>query len=1404
MVSLNAPGRTGFLFGGLVLRIRLFCLLLVSCLGSLLVLSGCGGGGSSSSTSTTPPPSSGSSPNPAPSIASITPASVVAGSSSLTVTVSGSGFIAASMVNLNGTALTTTYVSGTSLQAAVPASAIEADGTAKVTVMNPAPGGGTSPVQNYAITVPTATITGLSPQSVPQGAAAMITINGTGFEANSVAQWKGEARTTTFVNATTLQVALTAADVQGYGTGEISVVNPGMAPTTPLDLLIFANTPTIISISPNSVTTSQSNVPQQVFINGNGFAANATVQANGNVVPVVSQTATSITVSLAASYFTQKGTIQIVVSNPGSPVVSSNAAMLTVTDPVAANLTISPNFAPAGSPDTTLTVSGFGSLFHQDSVVSWNNTPLATTYNNSSSLTAVIPASFLTGFVQASISVTTPENAGQDPSSQPFDTFLELPVNDIVYNTKDGFIYASIPGYAGENLGNSIAAIDPTTGVVQKIIFVGSEPNRLALSDDGTQLFVGLDGAGAVRQVDLTAGTASEQFSLGGGPGLYNPPFTAVSLAVLPGQPNAVAVYASNGVVTVFDSGVARPNSSSGLSTYFDSNVGALAFGSSASTLYVSSNAIGGYLYKLTDSTGITASSQLTTGTTGNTMQYDNGRLYIPSGVVLDANTGAQLGQFSTTNTSSTTPVAATGPIFSDSTLNRAWVVPSGFFSNGSQLLSFDEKTFNPVDSIPLTGVGSITAPTISSGPADLIRWGQDGLAFHTANQLYVIQGPIVKDVTTSPADVAVTLQAPTTETTGSTLTYTAQVQNLGPNAAQGVTLQAILPQSVIFGTISSTQGSCNGSGEFYCDLGSIASGGSATVTVAVTPTVSGKLALTANVSSVSYDPIATNNQASVSTSVSGSLFSPPPVATQLSPALIQAGSNSFILTVDGEDFSSASTVLWNGQALPTTMISGGQLTATVDASLVKQLGWSLISVSSAAPGGGQSGVLPFSIYQVVDVPANAMTFDPFTRKLYAVLPSTSTNLSGNSVVAIDPTIGNVGSPVQVGSEPNLLSETSDGNYLYIGLSGAKSLGRFNLLNQSLDLTVPLPSNASYTSGNAAAMAIATVPGSDTSLAVEIDSFDGIGIFDISGSTGTFRSKSGFGYSGDYPVFADATHFYAFDAATSGSEFYRYSVDANGAELIDGTTLDGMGGFGGKFALDGGLVYGTGGGIINPTTTPPSQVAVLPLGTGLFGSGLTGGGVVPYASESKSFNIGVNDAGTALSYIERFDTQHFTLEQQLQLPSSNVASVSGTRWGQDGLAYIIPNVNTSNSQQPQQIFLIRGPFVLPAEAVSNPAPTLSTTDHNTITAGSGNVYITVTGTVTGTGAGTGFLPGATIFWNSSPNDPTKASARTTNYVDNAHLTVAIPASDVLTPGTIKLSCQNPGSGTSNTINLTVQ
>jgi hypothetical protein len=1233
---------------------------------------------------------------------------------------------------------------------------------------------------------PTPAVTRLSPQSVPQGTSATVTVNGSGFEANSVVLWNGQPRTTTFVNSTTLQVALTAADLQSYGTGQISVNNPGPggSNTTPTELEVAANTPTIISISPSIASVNaSSNVPTLVGIYGSGFAANATVQANGKFLPVTSQSGTNITVSVPSSFFVSAGSIQFAVSNPGTPVVQSNIATLTVSVPTV-NFSISPNAVPAGSPDTTITV--FGSGFFNDSVVEWNNTALSTTFVNSSQLTAIIPASLISGFTQASIQVSTPEAQAQVMPPQPFTTFLPLPINDIVYNAVDGLIYASVAGSAGEGLGNTIAAIDPNSGVVVKTIFVGSEPTRLALSSDGTQLFVGLNGAAAVRQVNLTTATAGMQFSLGGGPGIYNAPYVAEAMAVLPGQPNSVAVYSNNGVVTIYDSGVARAKTSTGLNVYFNQNYGGLAFGSSASTLYLNSQSVGSTLYALSiDATGVTAGKSLPNGG-GTTIQYDNGRLYLSSGTALDASTGNQLGQFSAITQYSNSLSAVSGPIVSDSTLGRAWIIPSNFGSSSTQILAFDETTFNPAGSLPVTGVGSYPSNSFNSTPSDIIRWGENGLAFHTASQLYVLQGPLVKDVTNSPADLSVSIQAPTNASTGVEFSYTVQVANLGPNSAQGVVINTVLPASVIGGTVTPSQGSCSGGSILYCDLGTIANASTASITISVTPTVSGTLGMTASSSSVSFDPASSNNQTTASTTVSGNAFNAQPSVTQLSPTLVVAGSSTLTLTVDGTGFTSGSSVLWNGQALPTTFVSGGQMTATVDSSLIQQLDWAQISVTTPAPGGGQSSGLPLHIYQLLNVPANAINFDPFTRKLYAVLPSSSTSISGNSIVAIDPTNGSVGSPIQVGSEPNMLSETSDGNYLYIGLSGAKSLGRFNLLNQTLDLTVPIYSTSVYASGEVAAANIATVPGSDSSLALEMVSNGGIGIFDISGNTGTFRGKLTQIYAGNNPVFADATHFYAYDGQTTGAEFYRYSIDASGATLIDGTTLNGMGGFSGKFALDGGLVFGAGGGIANPNTTPPSQVAMLPLGNGLYSSGLSGGGIVPYQSESKAFVIGVNTAGTAANYLERFDTQQFTLDQQIQLPGGSISSISGTRWGQDGLAYLLPTTN--GTSQTNQIFLLRGPFVLPAEAVTNSAPSLTSADQTTITAGSSNLYLTVTGA--------GFLPGAVVLWNGSP--------RTTSFVDAAHLQVAIPASDLASSATITLTSQNPGSTSSNSLSITIQ
>ena len=81
----------------------------------------------------------------------LVPTSVVPGSQGFTLSINGAGFVPGSIVHWNGSPRTTVLLSGTSLQATINASDVAHSTTAWITVVNPAPGGGTSSVAYFFI-----------------------------------------------------------------------------------------------------------------------------------------------------------------------------------------------------------------------------------------------------------------------------------------------------------------------------------------------------------------------------------------------------------------------------------------------------------------------------------------------------------------------------------------------------------------------------------------------------------------------------------------------------------------------------------------------------------------------------------------------------------------------------------------------------------------------------------------------------------------------------------------------------------------------------------------------------------------------------------------------------------------------------------------------------------------------------------------------------------------------------------------------------------------------------------------------------------------------------------------------------------------------------------------------------
>jgi hypothetical protein len=221
-----------------------------------------------------------------PSISSVTPSNVPAGSATFTLTVNGANFSSDSVIEVDGVKETTTYVSSTQLKAAIPASQVASGAQLQVQVLNGSVSSGTSNGNDFTVTNPAPVIVSLTPFTIDKTFSPTIVVMGSGFVPTSVLQLNGSARQTSFVNSTQLDLTLTTADLNTPGTDAITVVNsaPGGGTSKAVNLIVSATpvpptTLSLVSVSPNQFIYGSPD--STISLNGTGFDASAIANWNG-------------------------------------------------------------------------------------------------------------------------------------------------------------------------------------------------------------------------------------------------------------------------------------------------------------------------------------------------------------------------------------------------------------------------------------------------------------------------------------------------------------------------------------------------------------------------------------------------------------------------------------------------------------------------------------------------------------------------------------------------------------------------------------------------------------------------------------------------------------------------------------------------------------------------------------------------------------------------------------------------------------------------------------------------------------------------------------------------------------------------------------------------------------------
>ena len=297
--------------------------------------------------------------NEPPRISSVSPAEIEAGGEDVAVTIEGSGFGEDTTVRLDGAEVV--EVTETRIDLIMDGSQLDQPGRLNGLVSNRPPGGGSAPFSISVVGVPPV-ISGFAPEGAPVDSSPIdLVVSGENFERRTKITLEGTRVPTTFVSSSRLVGRISRGILKRAGMLSVGVVSPppggGSAKAEAL-FLIESTAPSLLSVSPSTVTPDQGRVTISVF--GSGFVGNSQILIDGEAIRTLSDSSSELTGILDRDILSVPGVYALQVLNPEGGGPSPETLELTVGGSVAFIRNINPKSIGAGEAGIVIIVRGDG------------------------------------------------------------------------------------------------------------------------------------------------------------------------------------------------------------------------------------------------------------------------------------------------------------------------------------------------------------------------------------------------------------------------------------------------------------------------------------------------------------------------------------------------------------------------------------------------------------------------------------------------------------------------------------------------------------------------------------------------------------------------------------------------------------------------------------------------------------------------------------------------------------------------------------------------------------------------------------------------------------------------------------------------------------------------------------